>query len=184
MNILHMGSRVISRSSPMLLAVTGTAMAFAFPPVRRGLRSAAVLATKGALIVSDGVKEAAARMRENAESIVQEAREMEDHDCPCTAVKSMGASVKNKSRRMAVSTTAGLLSMKDRAKSAREELKSIVNEAKERRAASFEETAQPAEMSAEHGEASFSDGLETQLPDIGPDSPQKKRSTPRKNPQP
>lgn len=185
MNILHIGSRMISRSSPMLLAATGAVMVLAFPPVRRGLRSAAVLATKGALIVSDGVKEAAAKMRENAESIVQEAREMEGSDCPCTAVKSMGASVKNKSRKMAVSTTAGLLSVKDRAKSAREELKSIVNEAKERRAASFEETAaQPAEMSAEHGEASFSDGLEVQLPDIGPDSPPKKRSTPRKNPQP
>lgn len=184
MNILHMGSRIISRSSPILLAATGAAMVLAFPPVRRGLRSAAVLAIKGVLIVSDGVKEAAGKVKENAASIVQEAREMTDDDCPCTTVKAMGASVKNKSRKIAVSTTAGLLSVKDQAKSARKGLESIVTEAKERRAVSLKETdVEPAELSADQEDAPLSDGLEAQLPDIGSDAPPKKRSASRKTPQ-
>lgn len=184
MNILHMGSRMISRSSPILLAATGAVMVLAFPPVRRGLRSAAVLATKGVLMVSDGVKEAAGKVKKNATSILQEAREMQADDCPCTTVKTMGASVKNKSRKMAVSTTAGLLSMKDRAKSAREGLESIIIEAKERRAASLEETnVEPAELSAVQEAAPLSDGLEAQLPDIGSNAPPKKRSASRKAPQ-
>lgn len=169
MNIFHIGSRMLSRSSPVLLAATGAAVVLAFPPVRRGLRSAAVLATKGALMVSDKVKDAAAKMRENAESIMQEAREKEDCNDPCPAVKAVGTSVKNKSRKMAVSTTAGLLALKEQAKSAREEWNSIVNEAKELRTAPFvDNKAQPPELNSEKKTGSFSNGLEGEIPDIGP----------------
>ena len=129
-NVLRMGSRIISGTSPVLLAATGAVIALTFPPVRRTIRSAAVLATKGVLIASDELRHATNRIRENAESIVQEARETGEIQCPSEAIRSMRTSAKATGRKMAVAATAGLLAMKERAKSSQENLRSIVDEAK------------------------------------------------------
>ncbi|HWR41913.1 hypothetical protein [Sporomusa sp.] len=133
MNILRMGARIISKSSPILLIASGTALALTLPPVRRGLRTFAVKATKGALIVSDEVKNLTAKMRDKASDIVVEARETGECPCPAAAIKSLRSSAKVKGRRIAVATTAGVLSMQEKAKSVRDEFKDIVDEAKQLR---------------------------------------------------
>jgi len=168
MNILSMGARIISRSSPALLIAGGAALALSCLPIRRGLHTVAVKATKGALVVGDEVKNLTSKMRTGASGIVKEARRKSG--CPCHAcrIKSIGATAKIKGHHMAVAATAGLLSMKDKAKAVHDGLAGIVDEAKQRidkNAISIEESA--AEIPH--------DGLEASITDIGPDSSPRKR---------
>ncbi|MDF2569347.1 MAG: hypothetical protein K0R55_951, partial [Sporomusa sp.] len=115
MSILRMGSWIISRSSPAVLIASGAALALAVPAVRRGFRAALVTATKGALVISDEVKNLTEKVRVGASDIVEEARQTSC--CPCPAIKSLRSSAKVKGRRMAVATTAGVLSIQEKAKS-------------------------------------------------------------------
>ncbi|VBB05088.1 Hypothetical protein LUCI_0294 [Lucifera butyrica] len=131
MDILKIGSRILGGSSPSLLVATGAVLALTFPPVRRGLRAAAVVATKGVLAVSDRVTNLSTGIRQGASGIIDEARETG----PIDGVKSIRASAKTKGRRIAVATTAGALTLKKKATSIREGFKGIVNEAKEMHAA-------------------------------------------------
>lgn len=135
MNILRMGARILSRSSPLLLVASGAALALTFPPIRRGLRTAAVKATKGVLIVSDQIKDVTTKMRAGASDMAAEERQARKPSCPATMIRAFRASAKTKGRRMAVATTAGVLDMKEKAKDIRDEIKGIVEEAKQVRQA-------------------------------------------------
>lgn len=132
MNLIRVGSRLLSRTSPMLLLATGAAAALSLPPVRRRLRSAAVTATKGALVVADRVKDIRGKMREKVENVA--AREGVEEHCSTAKVKENFNSFRNKlkarRRRIAVAATAGVLAVSDKAKSVREEFKEIIDEAK------------------------------------------------------
>lgn len=133
MSIFSLGARIISRISPLLLVAGGVALVWALLPDRRcRFRPAAVKVTKGVLIAKDEVKNAAARMSAKASDLVEEARQSRTDCCSGAAVtESLKDSAKAKGRRMAVATTAKVLTMKEKA---RAEFNSIVAEAKENRA--------------------------------------------------
>lgn len=188
-NVLRMGSRMINGTSPVLLAATGAMLALTLPPVRRTIRSAAVLATKGVLIAGDEIKEITGRLRENAESIVQEARETGEIQCPSEAIHSMRTSAKAKGRKMAVAATASLLAMKERAKASQQDLRSIVDEAKDLRSTRAEaaDTLEESEMEetlalkAEAAEESPAKPDTTASEDTVRDAARRRRVTPPKN---
>jgi hypothetical protein len=74
MNVFRMGSRMLQRTSPWGLIAAGVALAVTLPPVRKGLRCAAIVTTRGILTVADQAREFAANLQEQAEDIVAEAR--------------------------------------------------------------------------------------------------------------
>lgn len=189
-NVLRMGSRMINGTSPVLLAATGAMLALTLPPVRRTIRSAAVLATKGVLIASDEIKEMTGRLRENAESIVQEARETGEIQCPSEAIHSMRTSAKAKGRKMAVAATASLLAMKERAKASQQNLRSIVDEAKDLRSTRAEAADTPEESEMEETPLALKADSDEESPvkpdttaseDIVRDAARRRRVTPPKN---
>lgn len=114
MNFLNFGAKMISKTSPLLLVASGVAIALAFFPDRRDLRSAAVTATKGALAAKDKMKNVAEELRTGY--------------CP--------KDTKAKGRRIAVTATKKVLTLKEKAQT---EFQSIVEEAKEQRAARYTE---------------------------------------------
>lgn len=184
MNILRFGARLISRSSPVLLLAGGAVLALTLTPVRQGLRAVAVQATKGALVVGEGVKNVTARLQAEAAGIVAEARESEPRACG-RSLHSLTTCAKAKGRRMAVATTAGVLAVKEQAEALQGEFKGIVEEAKERRetkppAAAGGEITDPGLTSTE-GLERLPDGLEAPVAEIGPDAPRKRRSGAKKN---
>jgi hypothetical protein len=132
MNFLKLGARIISKGSFLLLVAGGIAIALASLSDRRRLRSDAVKVTKGALITKEQVKNAAAKMAAEASDIVKQARQAGTNSCSGTsAAKSFQATSKEKGHHIAVATTAKILTLKEKAQA---EFKSIINEAKERRA--------------------------------------------------
>lgn len=132
MNIMRLGTRFLNNSSPLTLLATGAAIAIAFPPVRRGLRSAAILTTRGALAVADSVKELGDKIKENTADIVAEARDYSasPQDTLSETVDCIKDTVKNQGRRVAVATTAGALALSDKAKRIRSNFKDVVEEAR------------------------------------------------------
>ena len=127
MNFFKLGVRILSKSFPLLLAAGGVALVLALLPERRGgLRSGAVKVTKGALITKDKVKDAAAKVSAGASAIIKEARQARK----VSACRSGGDDRAN-GRRMAVTATKKILTLKEKAQA---EFKSIVEEAKRRRA--------------------------------------------------
>ncbi len=132
MNIMRLGSRVIESSSPVALIATGAAIAVAFPPVRRGLRSAAVLTTRGALALADSVKELGVQIKESTADIVSEARDIDNtpQEAIAGTMDCLKHTAKKQGRRVAVATAAGALALSDKAKSLRNNFKDVVDEAK------------------------------------------------------
>jgi hypothetical protein len=137
MNFFSLGSKMFSKTSSLLLIVSGVAIALAFFSDRRRLRSGAVKVTKGALIAKDEVKNVAGKMSSKASGIVKEAYQNRRNSSSNRAANSFQASLKDKGHRMAVATTASALTLKEKAQA---EFKSIVAEAKERRATCCAET--------------------------------------------
>jgi hypothetical protein len=185
MNIFRIGARIISRSSPALLLAGGAVLALTLVPVRHGLRTVAVKATKGALIVGDGVKNLTAKLRAEATDIVAEARQTSQCSCSDDSLKSLRSCAKVKGRRMAVATTVGVLNMKEKAKSIRDGFTEIVEEAKELRTTDplVDAGLSGAELTSSEGIGIEipQDGLEVPLGEIGPDAPRKRRTTSKKN---
>lgn len=138
MNFFSLGSKMFSKTSSLLLIVSGVAIVLAFfSSDRRRLRSGAVKITKGALIAKDEVKNVAGKMSSKASGIVKEVYQNRRNSSSNRAANSLQASLKDKGHRMAVATTASALTLKEKAQA---EFKSIVAEAKERRATSCAET--------------------------------------------
>jgi len=123
MNLLKFGANLFSKNSLLLLLAGGIALALLSD--RRSLRSGAVKVTKGALIAKDEVKNAAAKVSARASDFVEEARQVRG------VSHCRGAAAREKGHRMAVATTAKILTLKEAAEA---EFKSIVDEAKRRRA--------------------------------------------------
>jgi hypothetical protein len=123
MNFLKFGANMFSKNSLLLLLAGGIVLALLSD--RRNLRSGAVKVTKGALIAKDEVKNAAAKVSARASDFVEEARQVRGVS-PCR-----GAATREKGHRIAVATTAKILTLKEAAQA---EFKSIVDEAKRRRA--------------------------------------------------
>ena len=133
MNIMRFGSRVIESSSPFALLATGAALAAAFPPVRRTLRSAAVLTTRGALSITDSVKQLGNQIKINTSGIIAEAREARPLAQGGAVSETLGCfkdSIKNQSRQLAVATTASALTLSDKAKSLKNDFKEVIAEAR------------------------------------------------------
>ena len=184
MNILRIGARLLSRSSPALLLAGGAVLALTLTPVRQGLRLAAVQATKGALLVGEGVTSVTTKLKSEAAGIVAEARDSSQCDCG-RSLRSLGTCAKNKGRRMAVAATAGVLAMKEQAEALQDECKGIVAEAKERREtkplAVADSGITDAGLTSTEGLELLPDGLEAPVGEIGPDAPRKKRTGAKKN---
>lgn len=134
MNILRFGSHLLSRASPVGIILGGTALALTVPPLRRGLRTVAVVATRGVLSIADEAKRVTAVSRENMESIINEAKDP-DTCCPsCADFTESVTDLKTGPHRLAVAATMGALTVSDKAKSlykdASQKMKNIVDEAK------------------------------------------------------
>jgi hypothetical protein len=134
MDIIGMGTRMagrMSRMSPAGMLLVGGAAVLAFPAVRHGLRSAAVMTTRSVLAVADTLQSTAASIREGMEDIVAEARAASEEQ------RDFMASARDHGRRMAINAAAGAMAV-------REGLRDIVEAAKEARATASEES--PATM--------------------------------------
>lgn len=140
MNVFTFGSRLLRRTSPIGVILGSAALVLAFPPVRQGLRTAAVAATRGLFSITDEAKRITSSSRENMQSIIEEAQN-EDTCCPsCSDFAENVAGIKKQPRRLAVAATMGVLSVSDKAKSlyqdASNQLRNIVEEAKVNQASS------------------------------------------------
>lgn len=134
MNILRFGSNLLARSSPMAIILGGTALALTVPPIRQGLRTLAVAATRGVLSITDEAKRVTSVSRESMEDIMSEAQDP-DTCCPsCSDLTESVADLRTTPRRLTVSATMGVLTVSDKAKSlykdASQQFKNIVDEAK------------------------------------------------------
>lgn len=134
MNVIGMGTRMfgrMSRMSPAGMLLVGGAAVLAFPAVRYGLRSAAVMTTRGMLAITDSLQSATASMREGMEDIVAEARTASEEQ------RTFMSTARTHGRRMAINAAAGAIAV-------REGLRNIVEEARDARATTAEES--PATM--------------------------------------
>lgn len=133
MNILRYGARLIERTTPAGIIFTGAALALAFPPVRRSLRTVAVTAVGGVLTIADEAKNIVMQPQKTAKDIISEAQS--DDCCPsCSDFTESVEDVRSAPRRMAVKAAAGVLAATDKAKSVvqnvSEQMQGIVDEAK------------------------------------------------------
>lgn len=140
-NIIRWGSRFLKHSSPTMLIATGAALALTLPPVRRGLRSALVLTTRGLLRLTDQVQYLGATMKEELEDVVAEAREGKTHPSELsTCFKKLGHSTRRHFRRMAVTAAGGALAVSDQAHRLGKKLKAVAEDTKEKPAQSAADT--------------------------------------------
>lgn len=169
MNVLRWGANMIENASPAGLILAGTAVALTSPPIRKQLRSVAVMATRGVLMAADTLQSTAATLREGVEDIVAEARVPAEASTGDTVQDcNLMQAVKNHGRQLATTAVAGALAV-------REGLNSIVEEAKEERQAASQEEMNEMPSSLE-SQSDQADGLEAAEIDIGPDSTRRKRS--------
>lgn len=113
--LIQMGSRLLQRMSPVGLVLAGSALVLAMPPVRRGIRAGAVLATRGVLMAVDTVRHTGSVIREELEDIAAEARET---DCPMCST-----TLEKPHRHLARATSQGLLTVSDKAKALSDKVK-------------------------------------------------------------
>lgn len=132
MNFFKLGAKTINNMYLLLLIVGGMAIVLSLLTDRRRLRAGAVKVAKGALITKDKVNNVAAKMSAEASDIVREARQTRQvSSSPKNAAAKSLQAAKTKGHHIAVATTERVLTMKEKAQA---EFKSIVDEAKKRRA--------------------------------------------------
>ena len=132
MNFLRLGLKIINKIYLLLLIAGGIVIALSLLTDRRRLRAGSVKVTKGALITKDKVNNVAAKMSAEASDIVREARQTRPvSSSPENAAAKSLQAVKTKGHHIAVATTERVLTIKEQAQA---EFKSIVDEAKKRRA--------------------------------------------------
>lgn len=78
MNILRWGANIVRNISPAGLILAGTMLVIASPPLRRGLRTAAVTAMRGVLTAAGTVQGTMSSCRERLEDIAAEAQNEQD----------------------------------------------------------------------------------------------------------
>jgi hypothetical protein len=163
MDVIGMGARMVgrmSRMSPAGILFVGGAAVLAFPAVRHGLRSAAVVTTRGVLAVTDTLQSTAAMMREGMEDIVAEARAASEEQ------RTLMGTARTHGRRMAINAAAGALAV-------REGLRNIVEEAKETRTAASPEESPATMLTVTYPEM---DAAEEPGDNNEPSSPRRRRS--------
>lgn len=131
MSILQWGSRILTRTSPLGLAVGGAVIALSIPAVRKGLRRTSVIALSGIITATDEAKRLSIQSRQKLHALVAEAKNAE---CQKASCGELAEKLRSQPRRLAVSATAGVLAVSDKAKGianhATHEFKSIVEDAK------------------------------------------------------
>lgn len=167
MNVLRLGANMIERASPTGLILAGTVLALTSPPVRRGLRSVAVMTARGVLAATDTLQNTVTTLRSSLEDIVIEAKtpveQLEDMDA---ASPSLFSAAKSKGRRMAVTAAVGALT-------ARKVARNIMAEAKGQQLTTNPDDD---ESLVTNGGGLHLDGLEASKVEITQDSVRKKRS--------
>lgn len=162
MNILRWGSGLLERTTPAGLMIAGATLALTLPSVRRGLRSAAVLAARGVLSITDEAMSMKDRMAEDTEDLAGESGQKASLKDNWENFKS---DVRTQGRRAAVTAAMGALTVSDRAKSfyrdASGHIQGIVEEARSGKS-------QPDGM---ENPAPVRDGLEAEEIDIGRNKP-------------
>jgi hypothetical protein len=153
MQIFRMGSRLLQRTSPWTLLAAGAALAITLPPVRKGLRCAAVVTARGLLTVADSARELTADLREKLEDIAAEARSEEA--CKLTDDwEDTFETAKTYPRNLAVSAAAAGLAVSEHvgehAKIAKEHMQGIMTEAKTRRKSRITSPVNNIEATNEH----------------------------------
>lgn len=113
--LMQMGSRLLQRMSPVGLILAGSALVLTMPPVRRGIRAGAVLATRGVLMAVDAIRHTGSVIREEVADITAEARET---DCPMCS-----SALEKPHRHLARATSQGLLTVSDKAKALSDKVK-------------------------------------------------------------
>jgi hypothetical protein len=167
--ILRWGSHILERSTPAALIVGGAAVALTLPPVRRGLRATAVLATRGILMVADKISDVGASLQETAEDLIAEAREPVPG--PVDSIRDRWASIRNRAKRnhhkLAVTAAGGYHAAKERIGALRENLETLAEEARQND--DEPNPSSPANtVGTENGDGSqFRDSLEADTGDIG-----------------
>jgi len=140
MNILRYGSHLLAESTPIGLILGATALALTVPAIGKGLRTLAIVATRGVLSISDEAKKFTSDSRESMEDILSEAKNGEICCPSCSDFKESMADLKTKPRRLVVAATVGVLNVSDKAKTlyhdASKQMKDIVEEAKSSNASS------------------------------------------------
>jgi hypothetical protein len=115
MNILRVGSRIISRSNPVLLVATGAAIALSLPPVRKGLWSAAIFATRSLIKAKEELQSLGSRLQEEAEKLVAEARyNCDSSRSDCEMIDSMSDSARENGRELVETAVTDSLAVNDK----------------------------------------------------------------------
>ena len=187
MNVLRWGTGMIENTSPLGLILAGTVLAMASPPVRKGLRSAAVMTTRGVLTAAGAVQTTYANFRENMEDVVADAQSpVNDSSDGAEDNCTISMAAKNHGRRFAVTAAAGVLAF-------RNEVQGIVEEARSGRETVPEDFGPPAgeetkgrrrtALKSNEEPSAFRDhdpiepdGLEASTVDIASDAPARRRS--------
>lgn len=117
--LMQIGSRFLQRMSPVGLLLAGTVLALSIPPVRKGIRSAAVMTTRSILMAAGAVQHTGSAIREEVMDIVAEAKETE---CP------MCATLAKRQRRLAHATSQGLQNVSAKTKELSDKLKRFADE--------------------------------------------------------
>lgn len=140
MNVLRWGSHMLARTTPTGLILTGAAIALTMPIVRRGLRATALLATKGVLTITDQAKGAIAKIKENAEDFVAEARTEENATSERIAENwdKIRHRAKRHRRRLIAATATGVVAMSEKANELKHEFHEAVDEVKNKRSQDHE----------------------------------------------
>lgn len=163
MDIIGMGTRMagrMSRISPAGMLLAGGAAVLAFPAVRHGLRSAAVMTTRGVLAVTDTLQSTAASVREGMEDIVAEARAASEEE------RTFMTTARAHGRRMAINAAAGAMAV-------REGLRDIVEAAREARSEASQEEGPATMLTLTYPET---EAQEEPGEDSEPPSPRRRRS--------
>ncbi|SMC99712.1 hypothetical protein [Sporomusa malonica] len=135
MNVLRWGSQMLARTTPTGLILTGATLAIALPIVRRGLRSTALLATKGVLAITDQTKGVIARFKEDAEDFMAEARTTQQNTASEIAeeLDQVRHHARRHRRRLMAATATGVVAISDKAKELKHELRDAIDEVKSKR---------------------------------------------------
>lgn len=126
MDVLRLGSRMLSRTTPAGLILAGSVLALSMPRVRHRVRSTTALALRGllSLVEENGVPVMAAADGDHSSSERERRQEFRDRS-------------KGSARRVAVGAASGMISASDKAKELYEdmthEIRGIIDEAKSSR---------------------------------------------------
>jgi hypothetical protein len=132
MNIMSLGAKFY-QASPTGVIIAGAALTLALPPVRRGIRAAAIMTTRGLYQAGNSMSELGSKVKDGFVNIVTEAKQSDQqavNDLSKERVHNLREKSRFHRRRFAVATASGVLAVANKAKKLRGELQSIIDEAR------------------------------------------------------